>query len=184
MQTPGSSDPYHLDADALARADISENVAREALLQAREMFADLMDVRKGYDSKALGLFGGFITVSLALFGVAGAALAGDLLLRWEPFGLAGAAYATGAVCFMCALWDKWYGHAGSHPDVWLRRGTIDGREGVLGRTLAQVASYYRERIELTLAANNRKKWWIRLGIAIGAGAPFLLALTFGVQSFF
>ena len=111
---------------------VNASVAREAFDQASKRLADTLDTKKNYEQKAFTLFSGYLTVSLALFGVGGAIFKEQgLNLLVVPFWVSGALFVIGTIFFVSALVDKEYGAIASEPSMWLNRGTIDGDDAVL-----------------------------------------------------
>ena len=115
------------------------DIAREAFDQASKRLADMLDTKKAFEQKAFTLFSGYLTLSIALFGVA-ATLYKDHGLSFTVVSvvIVELTLIAGAVCFVFALMDEKYGAVASDPNMWLNKGTIDGDETVLPRMLAYV----------------------------------------------
>lgn len=109
--------------DGLQRAQINLTIVREAYDQADKRLADTLDIQKAFEQKAFTLFGGYLTISLALFG-AGGAVASSPSLKYllTPFWGTGAVLVIGTIFFLLALTDKQYGALASHPDMWAEQG--------------------------------------------------------------
>ena len=96
--------------DEIRAATISPLVARKAYDHASKRLADILEIKKAYEQKAFTLFNGYVTISLALIGVAGALLAHHGLAHLAlPFLGAGALFVIGAIYFVLALMDTTYG---------------------------------------------------------------------------
>ena len=156
-------------------AKVNPLIAREAYEQAAKRLADVLDTKNKYEQKAFALFSGYLTLALALFGVASAIIK-DGGLNQLAVGLlaAGALLMAGAICFILALLDRQYGSIGSSPDMWLEKGTIDGDDAVLAKMLAYITYYHQERIDVSIAANLVKATRIRLGIFVGICSPLAI----------
>ena len=164
-------------------AKISLPICREAYEQASVRLADILGTKNAFEQKAYTLFSAYITLTLALIGAAGAiSTNGDLKALTIAFGLAGAAFAFGAVCFVISLLSDRYGAAGSDPTMWLVEGPIAGGDDELARMLAYITFHHQNRINRGIEANQSKAWWIKAGIILGASAPFLLAAVLVVST--
>jgi hypothetical protein len=158
----------------LQTANINPLIVREAYDQATQRLADTLNTKTAFEQKAFTLFGGYLTISLALFG-AGSAVYNSRELQHLvlPFWIAGIMFVAGASFFMLALKDKVYGALASHPSMWLNPGTIDGPDTVLPTMLAYITFYHQARIDTSEAMNLEKARWIRFGIYVGLAAPFI-----------
>jgi hypothetical protein len=165
--------------EEISASNINTTVAREAYDQASKRLGDALDTKKAHEQKAFTLFNGYVTVSLALFGVGGAILKehgpANLIL---PFWATGALFLIGAIFFVVALIDKAYGALASDPSMWLNRGTIDGDDSALGLMLAYITYHHQSRIDVSNASNRAKALRIRAGIIVGICAPLVLLLFF------
>jgi hypothetical protein len=81
----------------LQNAEINPLIAREAYDHAAKRLADALDTKKAFEQKAFTLFGGYLTISLALLG-AGSAVYTNENLQYHA--LVAPLWATGAV-FYC-----------------------------------------------------------------------------------
>jgi hypothetical protein len=160
-------------------ASVSLPVCREAYEQAAIRLADVLDTKKTHEQKAYALFTGYVTLTLALLGAAGAIYSNDTYTVLSiALGVAGAAFALGAICFVLSLDVNLYGAAGSDPSMWLVKGTVDGDQDHLARMLACITFHHQKRIDQSIRSNERKAGWIKVGIILGAAGPFLLAFVF------
>jgi hypothetical protein len=163
--------------EQLQDANINPSVVREAYDQAAKRLADALDTKKAFEQKAFTLLGGYLTISLALFGAGGAVHESTRMQHlFVPFFVTGVLFVLGTVCFLLALKDDVYGALASHPDMWLNAGTIDGPDTVLPTMLAYITFYHRERIDTSVAKNNSKAQWIRWGIYLGIAAPVIFMI--------
>jgi len=162
----------------LQDAQINPLVAREAYEQSARRLADALDTKTAFEQKAFTLFGGYLTITLALFGAGGAIHSMPNTQHLViPLWLTGAVFAGGAVCFMLALIDKEYGAVASHPEMWLNPGTIDGPDAVVPTMLAYITFYHGARIDTSVAMNNHKAKLIKAGILAGIGGPIVFMLA-------
>lgn len=159
--------------EEIRQATINPEVAREAHAQAQKRLEDALVTKASHEQKAFALLAAYITVALGLFSVFGIAAAIDRAVN-HAFLVVGALYVFGAVLCGFALWPLTYGVPGSDPSAWLRRGVIDGGENALSANLAYETFFHSERIQSSAQANRRKARFIRVGIAVGTGAPILL----------
>jgi len=158
-------------------------VVREAYDHASKRLSDILDTKKSFEQKAFTLFNGYITVSLALFGVGGALFKQEGLSHLTaPFLGTGLFLIAGAICFVLALMDNKYGALASSPDMWLNQGTIDGDDSVLPLMLAYITFYHQERIDKSTEGNERKAIRIRIGIILGVVSPFVLLVLFAIPT--
>lgn len=159
-------------------ANINPATAREAFLQSSARLGDILDTKKSYEQKAFTLFGGYLTVTLALVGVAGAIFDRHGLTPavWT-FAATGGVFALGATCLVVALLDATYGAVASDPKMWLQDGVIDGSDSELGRMLAYITFHHQRRIDESIKSNDAKASWIRRGVFLGIGAPLLFAVV-------
>lgn len=163
----------------LQHAAINPTIAREAYDQADKRLADTLDTKKAFEQKAFTLFGGYLTISLALFGAGGAVSSlANLKYLTGPFWWTGSLMVVGTICFLLALMDKQYGALASHPEMWLNAGTIDGPDTVLPTMLSYITFYMAERIDVSASMNRKKALWIRLGIVAGILSPVAFGLCF------
>lgn len=168
-----------MSMERIRNSDINGVVAREAHDQAVNRLCDLLDVKKMHEQKAFTLFGGYTTVSIAPFAVAGVYYK-DIGLKSIvlPFIATGSMFVAGAMFFLLALLDKPHGTLGSDPNMWLTEGTIDGDDGALPRMLAYITYHHQNRIEVSKTSNQMAAHYIRSGIWCGVIAPVLLILLF------
>jgi hypothetical protein len=161
-----------LTLEELQSSNINPAVAREAFAQADRYLVDILGIRDSYEQKAASFMGAYITISVALFGIGGAIFKdSDLPARVWPFFAAGLVFIVGAGCFIAAIKVGTYAALGSTPEMWLRRGVIDGEENAVPAMLAYLTYYHSERIETSIRSNRHKAIWIDAGIAFGALAP-------------
>jgi len=163
--------------EEIERSQVNLDIAREAFDQASKRLADMLDTKKAFEQKAFTLFSGYLTLSIALFGVA-ATLYKDHGLSFTvvSFVIVELTLIAGAVCFVFALMDEKYGAVASDPNMWLNKGTIDGDETVLPRMLVYVTYYHQERIDISIESNNAKATHIRRGILLGVATPIISGL--------
>lgn len=172
-------DPFRVTLAQLQTLPINPTIAREAHDQGIARLEDLLVVKKNHEDKALSLFGHFVTIALALFGVGGYLLTNPVLnMPYLPFVVAGIVFVAGAVLLSTALLDDWYATVGSHPFIWLRSGTIDGDDSVHGRTLAYITWDLQFAHADCARSNGKKKARIRYGIAAGIVGVLTLPATY------
>lgn len=176
-----------LTPDELHSLNINPAIAREALVQAEKRLGDALEAKKNVEQKATVLFGAYVTISLALYGFGGSLLkdavsAGD---AW-PYFIAGTLFVVGAASFAAVFRSAMYGTLGSHPDMWLVGGRIDGGEPALAHMLAFLTYFHAARIKDSNASNARKSRFLHAGMMLGLfGATALLvtvASTYWVSS--
>jgi hypothetical protein len=162
----------------IEKSQVNLEVAREAFDQASKRLADMLDTKKAFEQKAFTLFSGYLTLSIALFGVA-ATLYKDhgLSSTVISFMLVELTLIAGAVCFVFTPMDERYGAIASDPNMWLNKGTIDGDDTVLPRMLAYITYYHQGRIDVSIESNNAKATHIRRGILLGGGYSDHLGCT-------
>jgi hypothetical protein len=166
-----------LTLEELRSTEVHFGTAKEALAQAEKRLGDALDVKKTVEQKATVLFGAYVTLSIALFGLA-TTMARDgtfAKLAW-PFFIAGAVLVIGGVMFAHVFRSANYGNMGSEPSMWLQAGRIDGGEQELARMLAYLAYHHAARIEASYASNADKSWYLHTGMIIGLVAAAALAL--------
>jgi hypothetical protein len=169
--------------DEIRASTINPIVVKEAHEQATKRLGDALDTKKTYEQKAFTLFSGYVTVSLALFGVGGAIFKEQGINHLVmPFWAAGVMFILGAILFVVSLRDKTYGAIASDPSMWLNKGTIDGGDNVLSVMLAYITYYHQERIDISVKNNLIKAYLIRYGIYLGVAAPFVLLAMFLIPS--
>ena len=104
--------------DEIRTADINPEIAREAYSQASMRLGDILETKKSYEQKAFTLFSGYLTATLALFGVGGTLFRHDGLTQTvSAFAGAGIIFAIGAMCLVIALLDADYGAVASDPNM-------------------------------------------------------------------
>jgi hypothetical protein len=155
--------------EQLHESSINPDVAKEAYVEAGRRLADVLSIKAAYEQKALALFGGYLTLSLGLFGAGKA-------LNHAGFWFAGVFFVAGAILFVLAQLDGVYGVVGSSPDMWLRKGVIDGNDQALPAMYAYLTYYHLERITKSQQRNGRKATLIRWGIFAGIGGPAILVI--------
>jgi hypothetical protein len=164
--------------DEIGLAKINPNVAKEAHDQASKRLADILEAKKTFEQKAFMLFNAYIALALALFGVGGALLKDKAAtIPFTPFILTATLFVIGAGCFARVFLDKEYGSLGSDPDMWLRKGTLDGDDSQVSLMLTYITYYHKERISKSTEANNQKADLIRLGIYLGLATPVVLIVS-------
>jgi hypothetical protein len=171
-----------LTLEELQSCRINAEVAKEAYDQSEKAMADILETKKGLESRAAGLLTAYSTVSVAILGLACVLLKQGFSLQaaW-PFLAVGVLYAAGAVCFALVQNGAPYGVLGSYPRQWLLRATIDGGETALVANWTYLTYYRQAKIDLGNAANTAKGLKIRLGLAIGVSAPLAFVALQGMQ---
>lgn len=165
-----------LTKEEIGSLAVNLEVAREAHKDVEKRLIDVLDVRKTVEQKATTLFGFYITIALALFGVGGALLRETSLnLSAWPFMAAGGVFVAGAVCFIWANWPMTYGFLGSNPSMWLVRGRVDGGPEALADMLAFLVHDQEIKIKVSWASNAQKVLALRCGMAAApVGAAVLM----------
>lgn len=166
-----------LTLDQLRETDVDFDVAKEALAQSEKRLGDALDAKKTVEQKAMVLFGAYVTISVALFGLAGALLrdAAFAKLAW-PFFIGASVFVIGAALFAAVFQGAKYGSAGSEPSMWLQSGRIDGDKQALARMLAYLAYHHQGRINVSNASNANKTWYLHSGMIAGVLGATILAL--------
>jgi len=156
-------------------ASVNLNIAKEAHAQTEKYLLDVLEVKRSVEQKATSLFSAYVTIALALFGLAAAIMkeAPAGLSPW-PFAVAGSCLVVGMVCFIWANWPMQYGYTGSLPSMWLVRGRIDGSDDDLADMFAYLTQSQQGRIDASHLSNARKVLALRLGMGAGALAPLAL----------
>jgi hypothetical protein len=168
-----------LSLEELKQSQINPLVAKEAYLQAEKRLSDVLDEKRTIEQKASNLFSAYVTVALALFGIGGTIFKNQgLNEKTWPFFITGTIFVLGAFVFMLALKDEEYGFLGSPPDMWLNRGTIDGKDTALDAMFAYLAFHHARRIEVSAKSNKRKLFAVRKGMMIGIAATIVFAGCF------
>jgi hypothetical protein len=164
-----------LTTDELRSANINFDIAKEALAQSEKRLSDALEAKKTVEQKATVLFGAYVTISLALFGVGGALLRDATLnVRGWPFFFAGTCFVVGAVAFVLVLRSGQYGNLGSQPSMWLQPGRIDGDQQELGRMFAYLAHHHQSRIATSYESNASKRRALHFGMAMGVVGVIVL----------
>ena len=175
----------NVSPDDLRQMKINENVAREAYDQAGKLLSDVLDAKKVFEQKAFTLFSAYITISLAFLGYGGAIYKDHGFgLEALPFIMTGVTFAVGAYFFVAALRPDDCGAMGSIPDLWLRRGIIDGDDSALASMMAYITHYHQGRIDKSIANNVKKARLINCGMYIGFAAPVVLIMAFVLDLIF
>lgn len=166
-----------LKIEEIQNLRINSSVAREAYVHADKRLTDVLETKKTFEQKAFFLFNAYMAVSLAVFGVVGVLhRSGAKDSNMYALLLCGVLLVVGAVLFLIALLDSDYGTVGSDPDLWLNKGTIDGEDSVLPLMLAYITHHHKNRIQKSIASNNKKASLIRHGLFAGLAATAMLAL--------
>jgi hypothetical protein len=134
-----------MSLEEIQAANVNPLVAREAHDQSAKRLADALDTKRNYEQKAFTLFSGYLTASLAVCGIL-AAIYKDhgMTTLATAFAIAAILLIGGVTCFVLALKEQKYGTLGSSPDMWLRRGVIDGQDLALSQMLAYVTVSFPE----------------------------------------
>jgi hypothetical protein len=167
-----------LTLDELRSSHVDFDIAKEALSQSEKRLGDALDAKKVVEQKATVLFGGYVTIMLALFGVGGA-LAKDahLMAPALPFFVTGTIFLIGALSFVYVLNSAEYGNLGSEPSMWLQSGRIDGDKQAFARMLAYLTHHHANRIDKSYESNARKSATLHFGMVMGVIAGLVLLLT-------
>ena len=149
-------------------------IVKEGVSQAEKRLTDALDTRKQLEQKAFTLLGGYITVSMALFGFA--ATLGKQHLLFSTLLAMGALFFVGIIFLIRSLRTSDYGTLGRCPDIWLQQGTIDGTSATLATILAYVLYDYDNRIRVSDGSNNTKGELLNYAIMCGASSPAFFCL--------
>lgn len=166
--------------DEIRSATLNPKIVEEAHKQAEKRLTDVLDTKKSFEQKAFVLLNAYLTLSLAVFGVAGSIYkTGWNSGQWIPFFASGLFLIFGAISFAVALMDDKYGAIGSNPDMWLNKETIGSNDDTaLYAMLAYITFYYQERINQSIRSNERKAKRIKIGISLGILSPIALMLSY------
>ncbi len=166
--------------EQIQAANLNPRIVEEAHNQAEKRLLDVLETKKNHEQKAFILLNAYLTLALAILGVAGSiykSVPSDN--QWIPFFIAGILLITGSVLFSISLTDKNYGSVGSNPDMWLNQGIIDStNEQHLYVMLAYITFHYQNRIEVSIKSNDAKTKLIRFGMYAGIFAPVALIISY------
>jgi len=167
-----------LTLEELKSSNVDFDIAKEALSQSEKRLVDALDAKKMVEQKATVLFGAYVTIMLALFGV-GAALAKDahLMVPALPFFVTGVIFMVGALYFANVFKGAEYGNLGSEPSMWLQSGRIDGDKQEFARMLAYLAHHHAHRISISYTSNEGKTISLHFGMLMGVVGGLVLLLT-------
>jgi hypothetical protein len=162
----------------LSASNVDFDIAKEALAQSEKRLGDALDAKKVVEQKATVLFGAYVTIMLALFGVGGA-LAKDahLMAPALPFFVTGTIFLVGALAFVFVFKSAVYGNLGSEPSMWLQSGRIDGDKQALARMLAYLAYHHADRIKTSYESNAKKSAALHFGMVMGIIGGVVLLMT-------
>jgi hypothetical protein len=166
-----------LTPEELRSSKVDFEIAKEALAQSEKRLRDALDDKKDIEQKATVLFGAYITITLALFGVGGAfARDAHLMAPALPFFVSGSVFLIGVLAFVLVFKSAEYGYLGTKPSMWLVTGRIDGDKQALARMFAYLTYHHANRIEVSDASNARKSATLHFGMVMGViGAVVLVA---------
>jgi hypothetical protein len=166
-----------MTVEELQKSNVNAEVAKEALAQSEKLLIDVLDTKKSLEQKATTLFGTFVTIALALFGIGGALIRDNQFHQTAyAFFIAGAFFVCGAAIFVNALKPAEYGNLGSEPSMWLVSGRIDGKADALARMFAYVTHYHSRRIEISEQSNGSKRRSLNRGMWSGVTGSLALCL--------
>ena len=173
--------------DGLTREVVWERVyipalAKAAMEQTEKRLADYLEIRRATEAKMMSLFGVFVSVSMAIFGLAAAlAQRGGAGLAVGMLGVAGLIFLSSAVVIGLGLRPGDGALLGGTPDFWLGRDALHDAdekddEAQAARHFAVAALDFDRRCAIQIA-ENRQRHRI-LGRALRAA--LCAAVAFGV----
>lgn len=171
-----------LEKQELWKSKINLEVVREALSQADKALRDTHETKKAVDQKASQLFTAYVTILLALFGVAGYYLGRDDVQHAAPFIAAGTTLSIGAALLIYAMRPARYGNPGASAKLWLERGIVDGPPEVLPKVLALMLYDYQEKITASDLANETKIRTLVISMTLGPTSAFVALVGFLIVS--
>ncbi len=154
--------------------DINLETARYALSDVRERLADALDTKKTLEQKAYTLLGGYITITMAIFGFATQVI--DMYMFWTLI-IIGAIFSVGILFVLSSLKSSQYGAIGSYPDAWIREGVINGNNNALATNIAYITQDYQEPLKKSDASNGQKAYFLNCAVIAGIGAPICFAIA-------
>jgi hypothetical protein len=171
-----------MTADELHAARINAAVADAALEQSMRRLDDVLAIKASFENKALALFGGYISVALALFGAAGYSQEKGMTSLFAALAMSGVVFVIGGTFLLVALKVDDYGVTGSDPAMWLVPGVIDGGDRAVRDMKAYLAYYHANRIAISVESNDRKAEFLRYAVWAGLAAPIVLVIAIGVAA--
>ena len=164
----------------------TENLNLEAvkfyLESAEKMLTDHSGARAQFDQKSFTLLAGYITVALALFGLAekfnGIGLFGFWLNTTSMF------FCVGVIPLFLSMTSKTYGVIGKHPCNLLK---TEEYLTVKSENMALMYAYllrdYVSRIDNSVASNKKKARFLNIAILLGVASliPFSIKFIFGLS---
>jgi hypothetical protein len=159
--------------------NLNEEMIKEYCRLAEERLKDCLDTKKQLEQKAFVLLSGYITISLALFGLI---ISGKLPYI---FGLSSLILCIGICFILLTIKLSNYGNLGRHPEDFLGKRnynylTIDKKYQAL--MYAYNLEYLVDAINISKKSNTDKRLKINLAIYCGAIAlvPFLIKFLFSL----
>jgi hypothetical protein len=164
-----------LTLDEIQRLNINPVIVKEGVKQASERLGDALETKRGLEQKALALLAGYVTISFALFSLAGTL--GQAHPLFYAFIIAGCILLAGIVALFLSLRPLNYGTLGRYPDTWLQPNTLDGDDGTFARIMASVLHGYQARLSVSDYSNKRKAQCFSIGVLCGALSPFVFLIS-------
>ncbi len=159
--------------------DVTENInletARYALSDVMERLTDALDTKKTLEQKAYTILGGYITITMAIFGFT-TQQSSDTYLFWTLL-IMGGFFSIGIVSVLFSLKSSQYGSIGSYPDAWIRDGVINGNDNALATNIAYITQDYQEPLTQSDASNKKKAFFLNCAIMAGVASPILFAFS-------
>jgi hypothetical protein len=157
---------------------VNPGVARLVLQEASAHLADLLDVKKQFETKAAVLLAALVTIAVAIIGSAvfGSAPAGVRQWLW----VSGVGFGLASGLCMWALRDQQYGTPGVRAGYWSTAYWIRHEDPAAADRLAAIfAIDIEDQVKRTMASNKSKlaaiRWAIRLTFVSGLIAAAVAA---------
>lgn len=163
---------------------IQPDVGKEAYSQVEKRLIDLLETKKSLETRAASMLASFTTLALAVAGAGAAFFSSQPLVDHAHKGLPWIFFITGLL-FMLGAWSMVVvlipsenGNLGTSPEIWLESGVIDAPSNITPDIQAYMLVYMGERIDKTMAANEKKADYMIQGAFLASSAP--LALSLGI----
>lgn len=165
-----------LTLEEIQSTKINISIIKEGVGQAEKRLSDALETKKSLEQKAFTLLSGYITISIALFGIA--ANLGKQHPMFYSMIIVGLCFCAGLIFLFNSLRSSDYGTLGRYPDTWLQPRTLDGDEGTLATILGYILHGYQKGIEVSDNSNKHKSTMLNRGVFLGMCAPFVFVLLY------